>query len=291
MRHLQFLIFELAPRCGLASRHALCPVRDPRRWRDLDTRRRLDDDTIVECARRAYAELGFRGLVGFHFYNEPLESKARMLRLIRRIREAVPASRFVLWTNGVLVEPPASDLSTFDQIWVSNYESRDFSFLRSVTRKLVVIDPHLDGRRDLPANPSRRPCYRPYVELIVDAFGNTHVCSIDWQGRASPGNVHAIDFEILVERHVAIRDSIGRWRMRADAPAACLACDHRYDSIDALDEKIALASRRAARPWARWLRRLAAGSDAGAGNGRRRHDTRPAARTARRIPELGPPRR
>ena len=245
MRYLQLLMFELSAKCNLSTDHPLCPINDKRRWGQLDTRYRLDDETILRLAAKAYHDLGFLGLLGFHFYNEPLLSKDRMLELMRRIRARVPKSRFILYSNGTMIEPPASELSLFEQVIITNYEGRDFSFLKRVAPRLVVIDPALDNRRNPPETFNRQPCLRPFVEMIVDCLGNVHLCSMDWQGKGSPGNVFTSDFAKIVSRFEEIRDDLCGKEMSDAAPVNCLYCTNKYDHIARYDCRIANRSNRA----------------------------------------------
>ncbi len=265
LRLLQLFCCELSAGCNLAPVHPLCPIRDTRRWTRLDTRRRLDDQTIVRLARQAYQEFGFEGLMGFHFYNEPLVTKQRMFSLMHRIRAAVPAARFILYTNGTLITPPGTELAGFEEIRITNYSGRDFEFLRGIVPRLLVARPAFDTRRDPAATVSDAPCLRPYVEMIVDMYGNLHVCSIDWQGQHSPGNVFTADFGVLVARFLALRRRLAGRTMASDAPRMCRACPHRYPEIACYDSAIARRSTRAvarlrlwtsAQPWCRlWSNR------------------------------------
>ncbi len=263
MRLIQLFACELSAGCNLAAAHPLCPVNDRRRWQQVDTRRRLDDDTIVQIARRAYGHLGFTGLMGFHLYNEPLLSKDRMLALMMRIRAAVPASRFILYTNGTLIRPPAAELAVFEEIRITNYTGRDFSFLEPLVPRLVVTRPDFDNRRDPPASIGSAPCLRPFVELAVDAYGNVHTCSIDWQGDTRIGNVFTEDFALLVARFAVIRASLCGRKMAPDAPPRCLSCTNRYSRIATYDARIARRARRwvalarLCSPLGRWLQPIA----------------------------------
>jgi hypothetical protein len=253
MRFLQFLNFELTQECNLANDHPLCPVSDAQRRQFTDTRRHLSDDVVREIAVRAYKELGFRGLVGFHYYNEPLLEKERMLGLIEAIRKQVPAARFVLWTNGELIHPPAAGLAVFDQIWVTNYARRDYSFLKNVVPCLNLCPVKFDQRRYPAGERGRKPCLRPYCELIIDYYGNVHICCVDWAGRASPGNIFTADFAQLACRQEDILDNISSGKMSREAPPFCLRCSQRYASIDAYEPVIAAEAQKAARSG--WIKR------------------------------------
>lgn len=121
MKHTQFLIFEIGPDCNLACQHReRCPSGDPDRYGRLDTSELLGDDQIINSVKVAH-ELGFKGLIGWHYYNEPTLYWDRLTRLTNAIRGKVPAARFILWTNGTSLPNDLSELSVFTQMWVSNY--------------------------------------------------------------------------------------------------------------------------------------------------------------------------
>lgn len=240
----QILEFELGSGCNLAGEHTLCPNRDPCRYLGLDTSQKLDDDTIVNCAVRAYRELGFTGLVGWIYYNEPLLQADRMFRLMDRIKAQMPAARFILWTNGTLIPEDCEQYRAFEQIFISGYNAescrgRD----RLVAKKINLqwIDaPCLDNRLEdiAPADPDA-PCLRPHVEFIIDNYGNTHLCCYDWQGRATVGNVFAEDFAVIARRWRDQLPSIAGPRMTSCAPDACRHCGHRWiDKYQGHDQQI-----------------------------------------------------
>lgn len=87
LQYTQFLIFELGTGCNLAKDHDKCPL--SKRKKGI---KKLDDKAIINLAVISYKEFGFTGLIGWHFYNEPMLYWERMLNLIDRIREKVPES-------------------------------------------------------------------------------------------------------------------------------------------------------------------------------------------------------
>ena len=246
---LQMLEFELGTGCNLAAVHAACPINSPLRYAALDTRAALDDETIVECAVRAYRELGFSGLVGWVYYNEPLLEAARMFRLMRAVRDRAPAARFILWTNGTLIPEACEEYAAFEQIVVSAYTAEGRRGCTRLTAKgvqaRVCDNPALDGRLTYvaPSDPTA-PCLRPFVELIVDAYGNTHLCCYDWHGRSTLGNVLSADFGDVARRWRECLPKIAGPHMADDAPAACRACGYRWDKYQLHDEGIVAACRR-----------------------------------------------
>lgn len=230
MPHLtQFLIFELGRGCNLGPVHAACPNMSPERFSHLDSSRRLDDDTIVDTAVAMYRHHGFTGLVGWHYYNEPLLQADRMFRLMERISAYAPEARYVLWSNGTLLPEDCSRFREFHQIHVTDY-SRDGCPPQHLD-KLLQAAPHaqvhswqLDQRLTAIATAHNAPCYRMFTEMIFDHHGNMHLCCYDWRGLGSPGNLYTSDLDDLVRKWQAVRDSITGRAMTRDAPAVCTTC-------------------------------------------------------------------
>lgn len=238
----QILEFELGTGCNLAGEHAACPNRDARRFASLDESRELDDETIVRCAVRAYRELGFTGLIGWIYYNEPLLQADRMFRLMERIKAETPAARFILWTNGTLIPQDCGRYAAFEQIVISNYgdESQRGAgrlLAKGITAKLCGGE--LDGRLEwiAPTDP-QAACLRPFVEFVIDARGNVHLCCYDWQGKACVGNVLTDDLAAVANRWRETLPSIAGRTMTDDAPEFCRQCGHRWSAIQEHDPSI-----------------------------------------------------
>jgi hypothetical protein len=237
MRATQLLSIEITTECNLAGQHARCPNSSPLRYRYLDTKRRLDDGTIVNLVRRMYKEFGFCGMVAWHYYNEPLMAQDRILALMERIRDEVPESRFLLWTNGTLLPDDLEPLKAFDRIVITDYGSVDSAKVEALSRQQDGVSCHhwpLDARLQTECQETPAPCARMFTEFIVDAFGNVHLCCFDWQGRASVGNIYNCDLAVLVRRWRDVRDSTAGQRMKATAPAVCRACPHKSPNVAAI---------------------------------------------------------
>ena len=93
MNLTQFLIFEICEECHRGHEHTWCPNRHAARWAHSCGRRPVTDEQIVAIVRDAYGRHGFRGLVGWHYYNEPLCAWWRLRPLLARLQREVPASR------------------------------------------------------------------------------------------------------------------------------------------------------------------------------------------------------
>ncbi len=250
LRMLQMLQFELSEKCNLGFAHKLCPNLHHERFASLDSSKQLDDETIVRCAVAAYKDLGFTGFVGWAYYNEPLLEADRMFSLMARIKLQAPQARFILWTNATLIPEDCDAYRQFSQIIVSCYTDCSRQGLERLRAKSIPVDaiedPQLDGRLSAlsPENPSA-PCLRPFVELPVDAYGNTHLCCYDWRGRGTLGNVFATRFAELAERwrHQILPTVAGR-EMSEAAPQACRDCGRRWDKYQQHDAGIVARARR-----------------------------------------------
>jgi len=249
LRMLQMLEFELGKECNLGEAHSDCPNLHPDRFRFLDTSRELDDDTIVATAAEAYNVLGFTGLVGWIYYNEPLLQTDRMFALMARIKAAAPAARFILWTNGTLIPEECDRFRQFEQIVVSEYNSqgrRGFDRLaaKSIPAR-IIEDAQFDDRlHTLPPEDPTAPCLRPFVELIFDHHGNTHLCCYDWRGEGTLGNLFQASMADLAKRWRDVVPEIAGRSMGDGAPEVCRGCGHRWGKYQCHDETIVARARR-----------------------------------------------
>jgi hypothetical protein len=243
MKCTQFLIFEACTQCNLARRHGMCPTLDHRRYASLPHDQPLSDEQIVEVATRMYREFGFQGLIGWHYYNEPLVAGKRVAALMRRIRENVPESRFVLWTNGTVAPADPEDLKLFEKAFVTDYSRlgdrpRQLPLLQSKINDVQVIPVRFDQRRQGGVRADNARCLRPFTEFIVDYYGNVHLCCYDWQGSATVGNLRTESLDQVVARWQEWRRKIVLPSgMALDAPAACRSCWMRSQSLDPLDAR------------------------------------------------------
>lgn len=239
MKFMQFLSFEITSKCDLGKLHKQCPVTHPERYAHVDTSHTLNDEMILEIARKFYRDYEFRGLVGWHYYNEPLLEKERIFALMYKLREEVPESRFVLWTNGNKIPQDCSEFAIFDQIWISNYFKKDFSRVQKVCPNTNILPGKLDTRLTIGGGKlDLAPCVRPYTEFIVDQHGNVHICCMDWKGKASPGNVYEKPLDEIVAKFQEIRANVSFTSMLPKAPEVCKHCQLRYGKISDFDPRI-----------------------------------------------------
>lgn len=227
MKYTGYLIFEIGKTCNLGKLHAECPNLNPDRFSRIISDQTVPDSLVVELAAEAYQVHGFRGRIGWHYYNEPLMAEARMWRLMDAIDARVPA-RYTLWTNGTRWPKKPENLARFEGVHVTDYGVPDQPIDREAWRQVV---PHvqfqswrLDDRVTVDPQDSLYPCRRMFTEFIVDYYGNVHLCCYDWRGLGSPGNVHTDSLADLAKRWQAIRESISGSMMTPDAPEVCRRC-------------------------------------------------------------------
>ena len=251
MKLTGYLIFEVCRDCNLGDVHPRCPNRHPQRYGTLPVDEPLSDDKIVSIARAMYMEHGFRGRVGWHYYNEPLMDAERMFLLMERITVQVPQASFVLWTNGTLL-PEDENMELFrrfDEIRVTDYRLSatpvwHVAALVAVQPKTRVHAWGLDDRlHAIGDQVSYKPCHRMFTEFIIDYFGNVHLCCFDWQGFGSIGNVRADSLPGLIQKWREVRRQIGVPEMNADSPDVCLHCKMRSVGITNFVPVAALAAR------------------------------------------------
>lgn len=244
MEFTQFLIIEITTGCNLGKEHGeKCPNIDPARWDLVDKSKALTDEKIMKVVHQMYDELGFQGAVAWHYYNEPMIAKDRMMRLMKQIKEEIPAARFALWTNGELVPAKCDFLQAFDFCWVTDYHSGNFKHIQRQIPHTKIMRWPLDDRKSAYGIKRRVACGRMYSEFILDHYGNCHICCIDWQAETQVGNVWTHDLVDMVARWKEIRTSISHGAMADDAPDLCLHCNNRHPAVANLVPDIAKLGR------------------------------------------------
>lgn len=215
MQNLRFLTFEIGSDCGLARLHEKCPVSDPERYLFGQHERRIDDELVLGFWRRM-RQLGFRGTVLWHLYNEPSKENARIQGLMATMRAEAPNQTFHLWTNN------HTQFEGYDFIKLTDYR--------------VVRPSDLDDRRrttkgegdwhTVRAREPRGGCSRAENwEFIVDNRGNVLMCCNDWRCEGSFGCLFTEDWDTVIGKWQA--KAAIEWTDRASfeaLPRICRAC-------------------------------------------------------------------
>jgi hypothetical protein len=192
----------------------------------------LTDELILQCIDEAYTKHNFTGLVGWHYYNEPMVEHKRVFSLMERY----PKGRYILWTNG-LIQPDDPRINLFEQVYCTNYYpdkvNKDYY---NGCKKVSIFPEHFDNRRQDTANIKRNHnhCLRPYVEFIIDNWGTAHLCCQDWRGEIDIGNIWDVGFEAVLKKRKEIMDKM---RLR-ELPDRCIRCVAKIRHIPKFDEAI-----------------------------------------------------
>ena len=233
MKYNQFLIFEICRECNLGKKHPQCPNQQPDRYANVDTSRQLDNDTIIRLAIEAHQSHEFIGYIGFHYYNEPLLEHDRIFQIMAAVRKKVPNAKFLLWTNGTMLDAVDSrKFQLFDKIVVTNYDRKEFPQLKG-HKDVTILKANLDRRLTVQSNRANtKPCLRPYVEFIIDFHGNVRMCCMDWAGKIQVGNVFDEPLERLIAKHNDIRARLIGEKLHSTAPEACRMCRFHYGEFE-----------------------------------------------------------
>ena len=249
MRYTQMVNFEIAPTCKYAINHTFCPA-NKRMGRDGN--KPISDDLIVSSVKTLYDAHGFKGMIGFHYYCEPMQAAERMWSLIDKIKGAVSAPRFILWTNAnEHIEKADIRIRDFSFVAMSCYDETPKEDQIKAARNIAIQCPSMwatkhedDGRAGPARIPRLGPCMLPFLEMCVEYYGSVRMCCYDWDGETSIGNLSEIGMEAVVSRWLYVRrklfdDGNGRLCMSREAPVTCKVCSNKCHSVSGLDKDLA----------------------------------------------------
>jgi len=218
MDKIRYLCFELRPGCNMTDVHPWCPSS----CRELLPGLLIEDSTIESFAS-ACTRRGFKGMIGFHYYSEPMLDIDRILAFMQRC----PQYRYVLWTNGLLLTEQSRDwLECFEQVSISLYSQQEAIRILPIINGLsncVANDAPHDRRIDLYDAEIQSPggCIRPRtIEIPVDAWGRLHLCCSDYDAHVDIASIVTDDHDYCINRYLqeAQRAAVGQqtlcWKCR-----------------------------------------------------------------------------
>lgn len=206
--------------------HLQCPIHK-RKYKNTDYI--LDDEIILNCIKEANV-LNFSGLIGFHYYNEPMLEIKRIFKIMDRAKN----SRFLLWTNGTLLDKKVENnvfLNRFYGVIITKYSVLDPEFLENIKLaypNVKLNEDEMDNRIQIYEKQVnyKLSCKRPYLELPIDYHGNIHLCCIDWNNTYTIGNIFYKPFKqiIMSERYQNILNSASEHLLGKNSPNLCSKC-------------------------------------------------------------------
>lgn len=184
---LETIAIEIGPKCNLQHLHKNCPINYRHK-----TNNEMSVDQVVEIIDQAIG-LNFKGHFAFHFYNEPLLYASK----IKDIQKLRPNVKYLLWTNGTLIEKlllEGYDFNIFDKIVITRYKGiKDEGFfrLKDTHNNVQIFDEDMDDRVHFYESEKENyfACKKMYIELPIDCDGNVYVCTYDWNQKYLLGNV------------------------------------------------------------------------------------------------------
>lgn len=231
LEKVKIMSIEIGENCNLAHIHSKCPI-NKRKYKNK--KKRLTIKKIIEIIDQAI-ELGFKGYIAFHYYNEPLLYKEK----IEKIVLCRPNEKYLLWTNGMLLNEQIEKndiLNLFESTVISCYEPEKMNFFRNIAKhyhNVHIVSWDLDDRLSVYEQPPihNENCQRAIFEFCVDFYGNVHLCCEDWNNDYELGNVNECDLKEIVNSSSYINTQ----RMNTKDGLDCKICPEicrRCSSID-----------------------------------------------------------
>jgi len=156
---------------------------------------------LFELVIQQLIDIGFGGVLCFHFYAEPLLNK-KLDQYASYARRQLPEAQFIIYTNGDYLtaqrhrELTRAGISLF---FITRHDNLIPDFLAPVLQEPnVLLDTRADmvlsnraGLLGVPRDPRIRslPCIFTSESLIVTIDGNVLPCSCDFRETHSFGNV------------------------------------------------------------------------------------------------------
>lgn len=220
MNTLRYLTFEINRTCRNSEVHSdKCPISHVERYKFSTSCTSINDPIIIGFWRWCRKK-GFRGIVLWHMYNEPVLSLPRVLGLMKIMKEEDNFQPFQLTTS---IE---GDYKDFDIVKFSDYKNG------------VQLDDRILTNEGEGKNYNQMPqkgwCARGLGwEIPIDNFGNWCLCCNDWRCEEAIGNIFDTDWEFLYMRYKAKKKRF-RWhdsQSYYNMPRMCRACLDKNPSL------------------------------------------------------------
>jgi len=220
MNTLRLLTFEINNTCNNWVEHKnRCPISHPERYKFSTSNIVIGDKIILDFWRFCRTR-GFRGMILWHMYNEPVLVLNRILSLMKKMKEEDPFQPFQLTTS------IPGDYPEFDNVKISDYEGG----LQLDNR----IETNTGEGKPYKDMPRHGLCGRGRAwEIPIDYFGNWCLCCGDWRCEESFGNIYDNDWETLYQKWEKKRKTI-QWHDEESynaLPRLCRACFDKNPSL------------------------------------------------------------
>ena len=222
MNTIRYLSFEVNNRCRNAKMHAdKCPILHPERYKFSKSKVELSDEIVINFWRWCRTK-GFRGIVLWHMYNEPVMILDRLRYIMSIMKLEDKFQPFQLTTSIIDTYPD------FDIVKISNYNEGT----KNMDNRILT---NTGEGRPYWKMPSEGWCGRGLGwEIPIDHFGNWCLCCGDWRCEEAVGSICTTkDWDVLYNKWKEKRAKI-RWCNEATykaLPRMCRACLHKNPSL------------------------------------------------------------
>jgi MoaA/NifB/PqqE/SkfB family radical SAM enzyme len=192
------VVFELSNICNYASVHPQCPA-------SLFKEKKVLRREVVRNVLELLGFHGYRGMVSFYGYSEPLIDP-RLGLFIRMVKEVCPNARPTVTTNGFMLTQETLDELTAEGLAyarVSAYSKPEFDRISALKAAIPVSVRMMGGtkwRRRIEnyADPKRgynRPCHAPLVDIRITVEGKVGLCCVDYLSKHTFGDLRTESFD------------------------------------------------------------------------------------------------
>lgn len=180
---------EIGEKCNLSSLHDKCPINN-REYKKMINHFTVDNAIKIIQESKS---LNFTGCFAFHYYNEPLLYKDKIIEIISRCFD----EKYLLWTNGTLLSEIIEEnrfLDLFYKVNITCYDASRIELYGKLCKyyqNIHIINHDFDNRLSIYEEENKNiiSCKRPLYELPIDYYGNIHLCCNDWNNTIDIGNV------------------------------------------------------------------------------------------------------
>ena len=185
------------------------------------------------------AEINYKGMISYHFYNEPLLRKD-LDNLIAITKNKIPKAFQLLYTNGdLLTDDRYYELisSGLDYFFITqhdnkNYKNREKQFVQFSKDLILTNRGGIMSNLNVKSLPINKPCFSPNDNLIITSSGKVVLCSEDAQRVEIIGNLknEKISEIWFSEKYINIRNLLNNGNRKL-ASKICRKCNNSEYSI------------------------------------------------------------
>ena len=206
VRNARYVNIMLSNQCNYATIHKLCPA-------SCKSAKEIMQTSLIRMIYKDLNESGFRGILQFHIYNEPMNDP-RLFLLIKEAKEVLKNVTISLYTNGFyLTDDIIPDLyeNGVDILTTTGYGLEEYHRLMKLNIEIpfFVLGGNLDSRLDWyeSKNPvksvdERCGCFLNSINIYSN--GDIGLCCLDYKHPYGLGNVKEMRLSEIMKQEKII---------------------------------------------------------------------------------------